>query len=148
MLWHVKSEASGHNCAALREGTLHEATEMRVYYQNLAVAHKSTPRQYTGWQDTYTLITSVGHPLHLWCSVHAHYIASRMRYKAHKGKNSNFFTKLKLTEIRGLSPRAIYTDRAIAACRRSYCQILRIEGVAWSAQRIPTDVFWASEKIW
>jgi hypothetical protein len=31
-------------------------------------------------------------------------------------------------------------DRATAACRRSQCQLLRIEGVAWSAQRIPTAV--------
>jgi hypothetical protein len=33
-----------------------------------------------------------------------------------------------------------YTDRATAACRRSQCQPLRVEGVAWSAQRIPTAV--------
>jgi hypothetical protein len=31
-------------------------------------------------------------------------------------------------KLRGLSPRANYTDRATAACRRSYCQLLRIEG--------------------
>jgi hypothetical protein len=35
------------------------------------------------------------------------------------------------------SPQANYTDLATAACRRSYCQLFRIEGVAWSAQRIP-----------
>jgi hypothetical protein len=33
----------------------------------------------------------------------------------------------------GLSPRANYTDRATAACRRSDCQLLRIEGATWSA---------------
>jgi hypothetical protein len=38
------------------------------------------------------------------------------------------------------SPQANYTDRATAACRRSKCQLLRIEGVAWSAQRIPSAV--------
>jgi hypothetical protein len=44
------------------------------------------------------------------------------------------------------SPQANYTDRATAACRRSMyvrmckCQLFRIEGVAWSAQRIPTAV--------
>jgi hypothetical protein len=32
-----------------------------------------------------------------------------------------------------LSPRANYTDRATAACRRSDCQLLRIEGATWSA---------------
>jgi hypothetical protein len=40
-----------------------------------------------------------------------------------------------------LSPRANYTDRATAACRRSDCQLLRIEGATWSAWRIPTVVF-------
>jgi hypothetical protein len=39
-------------------------------------------------------------------------------------------TKLKL---HGLSPRANYTDQATAACRRSDCQLLRIEGATWSA---------------
>jgi hypothetical protein len=33
------------------------------------------------------------------------------------------------TKLRGLSPQANYTDRATAACRRSYCQLLRIERV-------------------
>jgi hypothetical protein len=41
----------------------------------------------------------------------------------------------------GLSPRANYTNRATAACWRSDCQFLRIEGVTWSAWRIPTVVF-------
>jgi hypothetical protein len=36
-------------------------------------------------------------------------------------------------KLRGLSPRANYTDRTIAACRRSLCQLLRIEGATWSA---------------
>jgi hypothetical protein len=48
---------------------------------------------------------------------------------------------IKQKKLRGLSPQANYTDRATAACRRSYCQLLRLEGVAWSAQRIPTAVF-------
>jgi hypothetical protein len=30
--------------------------------------------------------------------------------------------------LRGFSLRANYTDRATTACRRSYCQLLRIEG--------------------
>jgi hypothetical protein len=38
------------------------------------------------------------------------------------------------------SPQANYTGRATAACRRSQCKLLRIAGVAWSAQRIPTTV--------
>jgi hypothetical protein len=44
-------------------------------------------------------------------------------------------------KLRGLSPQANYTDRATAACRRSSCQLLRTEGVVWSAQRIPTAIF-------
>jgi hypothetical protein len=44
-------------------------------------------------------------------------------------------------KLQGLSPRANYTDRATAACRRSDCQLLRIEGSTWSAWRIPTAVF-------
>jgi hypothetical protein len=34
-------------------------------------------------------------------------------------------------KLRGLSPRANYTDRATAACRRSDCQLLRIKGATW-----------------
>jgi hypothetical protein len=36
-------------------------------------------------------------------------------------------------KLHGPSPRANYTDRATAACRRSDCQLLRIEGATWSA---------------
>jgi hypothetical protein len=43
-------------------------------------------------------------------------------------------------KLHGLSPRANYTDRATAACRRSDYQLLRIEGDTWSAWRIPTAV--------
>jgi hypothetical protein len=46
-----------------------------------------------------------------------------------------------LTKLHSLSPRANYTDRATAACRRSDCQFLRIKGATWSAWRIPTAVF-------
>jgi hypothetical protein len=49
--------------------------------------------------------------------------------------------KTKLSKLRGLSRRANYTDRASSACRRSKCQLFCIEGVAWSAQRIPISVF-------
>jgi hypothetical protein len=37
-----------------------------------------------------------------------------------------------------------YFHAFAAACRRSYCQRLRIEGVTWLARRIPTAVFSAS----
>jgi hypothetical protein len=43
-------------------------------------------------------------------------------------------------ELRGFGLHANYKDRATAASRRNWCQLLRIEGVAWSAQRIATAV--------
>jgi hypothetical protein len=44
-------------------------------------------------------------------------------------------------KLHGLSPRVNYTDRATAACRRSDCQLLRIEGAMFlPAWRIPTAV--------
>jgi hypothetical protein len=49
-------------------------------------------------------------------------------------------TKKKKKKLHGLSPRANYTDRGTAACRRSVCQLLRIKGATWSAWRIPTAV--------
>jgi hypothetical protein len=51
-----------------------------------------------------------------------------------------YFNPLKLIKLRGFSPQANYTYRATAACRRSECQLLRIEGIAWSTQRIPMSV--------
>jgi hypothetical protein len=38
---------------------------------------------------------------------------------------------LQVIKLHGLSPRANYTDRATAACRRSDCQLVRIEGATW-----------------
>jgi hypothetical protein len=49
--------------------------------------------------------------------------------------------KKKTNKLHGPSPRANYTDRATAACRRSDCQLLWIERVTWSAWRIPKAVF-------
>jgi hypothetical protein len=57
-------------------------------------------------------------------------------FHSHRRKNLN----RKKKELRGISPQANYTDRATAACRRSQDQRLRIEDVAWSAQRISTAV--------
>jgi hypothetical protein len=45
------------------------------------------------------------------------------------------------TKLHGLSPQATYTDRATAACRRSDCQLLRIQGATWTVWRIPMAVF-------
>jgi hypothetical protein len=49
-------------------------------------------------------------------------------------------TKTKKKTSVACSPQTNYTNRETGACRRSYCQLLRIEGVTWSAQQIPTAV--------
>jgi hypothetical protein len=54
----------------------------------------------------------------------------------HKQDNNIIFLitfgrKTKINKLHGLSPRANYTDRATAACRRSDCQLLRIKGATW-----------------
>jgi hypothetical protein len=71
---------------------------------------------------------------------------SRVAYSSTLKKEKQVPSKFLYTSTRtgkyflGLSPRANYTDRATAACRRSECQLLRIEGATWSALRIPTAV--------
>jgi hypothetical protein len=55
------------------------------------------------------------------------------RAKANKSKTLVILTDDELkkkTKLRGPSPQANYTDRATAAFRRSYCQILQVEDVA------------------
>jgi hypothetical protein len=44
----------------------------------------------------------------------------------------------KTNKLCGFSLQANYTDRATAVCRRS--ANFSVEGVAWSAQRIPTAI--------
>jgi hypothetical protein len=72
------------------------------------------------------------------------YMYRNILYHISEGSNSryraNFLLLLSLLLLRDFSPRPNYTDRATAACRQSYCQLLRIEGVAWSVQWIPTAV--------
>jgi hypothetical protein len=46
-------------------------------------------------------------------------------------------------KLRGLSPLENYTNRKTATCRRSWCQLLRIEGAMRLAWRILTAVFLA-----
>jgi hypothetical protein len=60
-----------------------------------------------------------------------HQTTEAVYFLLHKTKN----------KLHGLSPRANYTGRAAAACRRSDCQLLWIKGATWSAWRIPTAVF-------
>jgi hypothetical protein len=48
-------------------------------------------------------------------------------------KLSPYPYKRTTNQLHGLSPRANYTDRATAACRRTDFQLLRIKGATWSA---------------
>jgi hypothetical protein len=65
-----------------------------------------------------------------------------LRFTKHFGVTITFCTyKQKTNTLHGLSPRANYTDRETAACRRSNCQLLRIKGATWSAWQVPTAVF-------
>jgi hypothetical protein len=57
--------------------------------------------------------------------------------KVLKGFWLNLIFVLYKKKLRGFGPLANYGDRATAACWRSSANFLRIEGVAWSAQRIP-----------
>jgi hypothetical protein len=57
-----------------------------------------------------------------------------------KKEEGELLTGIIKTKLRGRSPQANYTDRATAACRRSQCQPLPVEGVACSVQRIPTAI--------
>ena len=61
------------------------------------------------------------------------------KYRRYVFRYITFLVTIK-KKIRDLSPQANYTDRAADAGRRSYRQLLRIEGCQWSAQRIPTAV--------
>jgi hypothetical protein len=54
--------------------------------------------------------------------------------------------KYKKTKICGFSPQGNYTDRATATCQRSWCQLLRIEGVTCSAQWIPMAINFGVKK--
>jgi hypothetical protein len=78
-----------------------------------------------------------------WC-VALHHGADRHSRATSHGYHVTSVATLK-KKLHGLSPRANYTDRATAACRRSDCQLLRIRGDTLSPWRIPTavlSVFW------
>jgi hypothetical protein len=58
-----------------------------------------------------------------------------LKFRNFVTRRTKFFFQLirSKKKLQGLSPRANYTDRATGACRRSDCQLLRIEGATWSA---------------
>jgi hypothetical protein len=70
-------------------------------------------------------------------NLHIAYRCSWMLSTFHSSGCHMFYHVKKLG---GLSQRANYTGRATAASWRSKWQRLRVENVAWSAQRIPTAV--------
>jgi hypothetical protein len=61
------------------------------------------------------------------------WLASLTKGHIHVPLNKTKQNKTKQNKLHGLSPRANYTDRATAACRRSKCQLLLIKGATWSA---------------
>jgi hypothetical protein len=100
--------------------------------------------------STYTLhqsgrLSTFRHLSHIRTSVpeFPHVLPYRARKQADRpctGPNKQYYSLLNQTKLRGLSPRVNYTDRATAACQRSLCQLLRVEGIAWSERQIPTAV--------
>jgi hypothetical protein len=56
-------------------------------------------------------------------------------------RDKHFTLSVEYINSAALSSQAKYIDRAAAACRQRYCQLLRVEGVAWWAQRFPTAVY-------
>jgi hypothetical protein len=63
---------------------------------------------------------------------HANQSKEEVKKKLSSPQTQRVKKKLK-TKLHGRSPQANYTDRATAACRRSYCQLVRKEGATWSA---------------
>jgi hypothetical protein len=63
-----------------------------------------------------------------WSDVAVMYRTAGIDRDIPKCTQSRYRRLKKKTKLHGLSPRANYTDRATAACRRSDCQLLRIEG--------------------
>jgi hypothetical protein len=67
-------------------------------------------------------------------------VSSRLQYSYMYCSYNGYASSNKL---RGVSPRAnyVYTEGPTAACRRSYCQLLRLKGATWSAWWIPMSIF-------
>jgi hypothetical protein len=69
------------------------------------------------------------------------YLEYRTKDKSHEPSHSECYNHREIpldyieqkNKLRVLSPRANSTDRATAACRRSWSQHLRIEVAMWSA---------------
>jgi hypothetical protein len=82
------------------------------FSENLVLAHHFSQQTRTTRTDFYSEFMEI-YP----------YLSSR---------NAEAKTK-QTNKLHGLSPRANYTDRTTAACRRRDYQLLRKEGATWSA---------------
>jgi hypothetical protein len=80
-------------------------------------------------------------PLHIFASKYYQYSHDTPPQNTARSLVTNYITYVHTKLNCGLSARANYTERANAACRRIYWQLLRIEGVEWSAQWFSTAVF-------
>jgi hypothetical protein len=111
-------------------------TCMTVPYSRSGSRPRESSAETLWWQGahpnvrTVQLVATYEPPTQLILSIPANTWTRRIR--------TSFFISVIL---HGLSLRANYTDRATAACWRSDCQLLWIEGDTWSAWRIPTAVF-------
>jgi hypothetical protein len=78
-----------------------------------------------------------------WPEIALHQVLIRLWFSEFRNCRCQYCIRDYISEkkLHGLSPRANYTDQEIAACRRSDCQLLRIEDATWPARRIPTAVF-------
>jgi hypothetical protein len=73
---------------------------------------------------------------HIFCRSSGSSVAMERQYRERSVRlapSTDTTGLLQTNKLHGLSSQANYTDRATAACRRSDCQLLRIEGATWSA---------------
>jgi hypothetical protein len=106
----------------------------RMFHRNVA----DNPWDYTATQfwslESLDLVTKNFYEFNIILIVHRECVSLQNR-------NFAFIKKTKKNSMVWVRERTIPTDRATAACRRSDCLLLRIEGATWSAWRIPTAVF-------
>jgi hypothetical protein len=72
--------------------------------------------------------------------VRSHVSTSALKPQPSWSGNTNVYKQNKQQSPWRFSQQANHTDHSTAACRGSSWQMLRLEGVAWSVQRVPTAV--------
>jgi hypothetical protein len=96
-------------------------------FMTIGITGDSVPWGYSSSLSRTTLKVTLTEVAHRTRSVYISHLLC-IPFVAH----NNVTLKYKI-KLHGMSPQANYTDRATAACRRSDCQLLRIEGATWSA---------------